>query len=71
MFVLEIETDSDAFVGDPLGEFLSCPDPGPEVVRILRDIAAQIERSGIDTRYVRDVNGNTVGSYGLSAIPAS
>jgi hypothetical protein len=52
---IEIATDNAAFEGDA----------GPELARILRDIAGRLERDGVDGRAdgfkVRDVNGNTVG----------
>lgn len=52
---IHIDTDSAAFDGAAAG---------PEVARILRDIADRAEAAGADadaTGPVRDINGNTVG----------
>ena len=54
-FALTIHTGTDAFK----------PDPSPELARILREIADQIE-AGRDygkSVPVRDINGNDVGSF--------
>ena len=56
MFTLKINTDNAAF-----------EDAGPEVARILRDLARQIEtEAGEASGRLRDLNGNTVGEYKLS-----
>ena len=54
MFRIEIQTDNAAFD----------PDPGPELARILRELAARLD-DGVDLAEpirLRDINGNTVGS---------
>jgi len=53
-FKLNIKTDNAAFDGD---------NRDAEVVRILREIAANIEQ-GREAGVVRDINGNRVGTYG-------
>lgn len=70
-FDLQIETGNNAFrPKDADG------DEGPELVRILRDVADRIERGGAGEDeeiggYIYDVNGNRVGSYGLArGLPA-
>lgn len=52
-FSLLIHIENDAFV----------PDPAPEVVRIMREAAEQIERYGLSAfdKVLRDINGNQVG----------
>jgi hypothetical protein len=57
-FTLTFSTDGDAFWTDGDGE----------VARILRDLATTIEAEGVNllTRKVRDINGNTVGTYQLT-----
>ena len=52
-FNLTIDTDNAAFEGDWSGE----------VVRIMRDLADRMERNTIGSKFVRDVNGNTVGCW--------
>lgn len=55
-FFLGFDMDNDAFREDT----------GPEVARILRDVAAQVEHWSLesgDLRPVRDSNGNTVGEW--------
>ena len=46
------------------------PESGPEVARILRELARRIEAGELsgrgESRALRDVNGNTVGSARLS-----
>lgn len=56
MFVLTIRTDNAAFADDPSGE----------CARILREAVRNLDSVGFDAEPVklRDVNGNTVGSYG-------
>jgi hypothetical protein len=59
-FTLTFSTDGDAFWTDGDGE----------VARILRDIATKIEADGAhpQSRTVRDINGNTVGTYQLTEL---
>ena len=52
-FTLAIESENEAF-----------EDPQPEVVRILREVADQMER-GTYCANIRDTNGNTVGTFEL------
>lgn len=56
-FTVRIDTTNAAFEDDP----------APELVRILRDIAARIETGDTyDTfRNAVDINGNVVGTWGL------
>jgi len=42
-------------------------DPAPELVRILRKLADDIESSGADTLPLRDINGNRVGIFDVFA----
>jgi hypothetical protein len=60
MFKLEIETGNAAFF-DANGFDVS----EVELPHILRALADKIEKSGLDyvARTVRDVNGNTIGTY--------
>lgn len=51
-FTLKVYTDNAAFADDPDGE----------VARILRDVADRVE-GGQEDGAVRDINGNTVGSF--------
>ena len=53
-FRLEFSTDNAAFADDARGE----------VARVLRDIAARIERGATDG-LARDINGNMVGGWRL------
>lgn len=55
MFKLQIETDNAAF-----GDFRAV-----EVARILRQLADNLSTSG-DSGNLRDINGNTVGTWTLS-----
>jgi hypothetical protein len=58
MFKLEIETDNYAF-----------DEPGPEVARILREVADRVEQLTDKEPYggnFKDVNGHTVGWFDLS-----
>jgi len=59
-FTLTFSTDGDAFWTDGDGE----------VARILRALANKIETTGAQQHAVsiRDVNGNTVGTYQLTQI---
>lgn len=56
MFTLTIETDNAAFTDDA----------AREVARILRQLAKKLE-DGKDSGKVMDLNGNSVGSFELSA----
>ncbi|MGA9527145.1 MAG: hypothetical protein WBS24_03405 [Terriglobales bacterium] len=62
MFTLTIETHNAAFVGadDDFG-------PGPELARILRELADRLDLVGTAPKdgTVRDFNGNTVGTWTL------
>lgn len=51
-FVVNVDCDNAAFE----------PDPGPEVARLLRAAADWVE-GGRQRAPLRDVNGNTVGSF--------
>ena len=53
MFKLQMDTDNAAFGDD---------DKGPEVARILREIAERIE-DGDESGTCRDINGNTCGAW--------
>jgi hypothetical protein len=59
-FKLQIDMDNAAFADDD-GTF--------EVARILRDVADGFETSG-DTGFVRDFNGNRVGSWEFTELSA-
>jgi hypothetical protein len=50
---LVLDTDNAAFEGEQLG---------PEVSRILEDLAKELIYSPNQDRTLRDINGNTVGS---------
>lgn len=56
MFTLNIETDNAAFQDG---------DTHAEITRILRDVTERIE-AGADRGPIRDINGNTVGSFLLA-----
>lgn len=51
-FTIDIECNNSAFD----------PDPWPELARILRDMAGQLEERHPDYMTLRDVNGNAVGN---------
>jgi hypothetical protein len=59
---IDINTANAAFDGD---------NAGAEAARILRDLADRLEGSGTlarsDTKFLRDINGNTVGTYKTTA----
>ena len=57
-FCVEIECNNAAF-GSPMGE------PEYEIARILKDLAIRLERGDVSGR-LRDLNGNTVGSFGYT-----
>lgn len=61
-FYVEIECNNAAF-GPPMGE------PEIELARILRDLAIRLEGGDVSGR-LRDVNGNTVGSFGYTQFSA-
>lgn len=53
MFTLAIDTGNDAFH----------PDAGPEVARILEELAKKLREEGpLELSNLRDLNGNTVGT---------
>lgn len=54
MLRVKIDTDNDAFAGDGAGE----------VARLLRNIAERVAGGQMDG-IVRDINGNTCGSFDL------
>ena len=56
MFSCEIRTGNAAFGDDKMEE-------GAEIVRILREIADDIENYGWESGSCRDFNGNNVGSW--------
>lgn len=58
-FVLKIDCDNAAFGDTPDSEAF-----GAEIARILREAANRME-SGYALGPCRDVNGNTVGQFGL------
>lgn len=62
MFTLEIETGNAAFNWED-----GTPAPGPEVARIIRKLAATIDRLVAlpDDGEVSDINGNRVGTWSL------
>ncbi len=61
-FHLTIKTDGAAFTNEDTGE----PNPGPEVARLLEQIAREIRELGITgDAVVRDYNGARVGSWSL------
>ena len=63
-FTLKIDTDNAAFYDDSDGDAF---DPGPELARIFRELADQVEEGDLYAEgAVRDVNGNTVGRWTLS-----
>jgi hypothetical protein len=55
-FRLQITTDNDAFSGDP----------GPELARILRRVAKDVDEQGDTQGVCMDMNGNRVGSFRLT-----
>ena len=58
MFTLEIETENDAFTGDPT----------LEIARILTDVASKLRSwhsEEYEEHWLRDVNGNKVGRWQL------
>ena len=57
-FYMEIKCNNAAF-GSSMGE------PEDEIARILRDLALRLEDGDISGR-LRDINGNTVGSFGYT-----
>jgi hypothetical protein len=65
MFALAIKTDNAAFAGDGSNDFAERQQcERDEVARILRDVAEKLDQ-GTDAGPVRDINGNTVGSWRL------
>jgi hypothetical protein len=54
-YKISINTENEVF-GD---------DPGPEIARILRELADTVEGGSLDGTMLRDSNGNTVGSAGF------
>lgn len=57
-FTVSIDTDSAAFCDED-----GYPDPMPELTRILHNVAERLSvTAGAGT--ARDINGNTVGSFG-------
>lgn len=65
-FTVNIEVDNDAFIEHDYPTYMSA---GPELARILRRIADQVEGGGIDytwSQTIHDVNGNDVGTYVMS-----
>lgn len=65
-FKLTVDCDNDAFIEHDYPTFWSA---GPELARILRKVADQVEGGGLDYTWsvdILDVNGNKVGTYVLS-----
>ena len=56
-FTLKIETGNAAFANDK----------DQEIVRILREVADQIETCSQTTRKIYDINGNGVGRWSMRA----
>jgi hypothetical protein len=58
-FTVGIELENDV-LADPLTR-------GPELARILRELAERLERDcpARDVQWLRDINGNRVGTWGL------
>jgi hypothetical protein len=54
MFSLTFETDNDAFTGGNRKH---------ELARILRDLAKRIVTEGASEGRIRDINGNTIGTF--------
>lgn len=54
--MLTMETDNAAFEGENMA---------PEIARILRAVADDIDANGVRGLKLRDVNGNTVGRFGV------
>lgn len=66
-FTVNIDCGNDAFIEHDYPTYMSA---GPELARILRKIADQVEGGGIDYSWnqtIHDVNGNDVGRYALKA----
>lgn len=59
--IIELDLDNDAFQ-EWGGQ--------AEVARILRDYADNAAEWGVGSRYLRDINGNTVGSATVSRSPS-
>lgn len=55
-FAVTFDTDNDAFH----------PEPGPEIVSILKGVIARIE-NGESGGYIRDTNGNAIGAWSMPA----
>lgn len=66
-FTLELKTDNAAFIDDD-----GNPEAGPEIARILREIADKYDSGIYSTNGpalpVFDVNGNRIGQYRLSSL---
>lgn len=68
MFTLTIETTGAAFTIESNGDDNGAPDIGPELARILRKIADDIDgviEAGLDGT-ARDRNGSTVARWSLT-----
>jgi hypothetical protein len=50
---------------DNLGNAVFSDDPQAEVARILRELAEKLE-DGVEFGNIKDLNGNTVGSFSFS-----
>jgi hypothetical protein len=64
-FTLAVNCDNAAFVSDDYPTYDSA---APELARILREAADEIERRSFDYSFpcgLRDINGNGVGHYQL------
>ncbi len=71
-FTIKIDCSNDAFMG-PRDTHPTYESAAPELARILREIADQIE-GGVDYGWlqtIRDINGNDVGRYALKRIPTT
>ena len=62
-FVLTINTDGAAFTNVTNDEDNGTPNPAPEIARMLREAADQIEHEGREGNVLRDINGHVCGHY--------
>ena len=58
-FTMNVKTSNAAFTDEDSGAF----NPGPELARILRDVADRMEGGYVLSGSVFDINGNKVGSF--------
>jgi len=65
MLTLTINTDGAAFTIQSADADNGTPNPGPEVARLLRQVARDIEAHGITGGTLVDDNGNACGAWSL------